>query len=383
MGLVALAFGSVLTAGEAGADPSEARLRAAVDTAVRPLLGEHGAPGLAVAVTVNGEARFFAYGVASKQTKAPVTETTLFEIGSVSKPFTATLTGYAEALGKLSLEDGPGQYLPELRGSPIDRATLLHLGTYTAGGLPLQAPEDVKGDAGMASYLRAWKPQAEPGATRRYSNPSIGLLGRVAGLALGGGFASAMETQLLPALGLRTTFIRVPATAKVDYAWGYDKADKPVRVNPGLLGEEAYGIKSTAADMIRFVQANIEPGRLDGPVRRAIEATHLGHFRVGPMVQGLGWEQYPYPVSVERLLSGNAAGMIFAANPAERLAPPQVAAGPTLFNKTGSTNGFGAYAAFVPARRIGLVILANRNVPIPARIRAAHVILEHLDPALR
>ena len=49
-----------------------------------------------------------------------------------------------------------------------------------------------------------------------------------------------------------------------------------------------------------------------------------------------------------------------------------------LFNKTGSTNGFGAYAAFVPSRRAGIVLLANRNYPIPARIDAAYAVLREV-----
>lgn len=50
-----------------------------------------------------------------------------------------------------------------------------------------------------------------------------------------------------------------------------------------------------------------------------------------------------------------------------------------LINKTGSTNGFGAYVVFVPARQIGVVMLANRNLPIPERVRAAYQILKALD----
>jgi CubicO group peptidase (beta-lactamase class C family) len=48
------------------------------------------------------------------------------------------------------------------------------------------------------------------------------------------------------------------------------------------------------------------------------------------------------------------------------------------FGKTGSTGGFGAYVAFVPAKRIGLVLLANRNLPIPARVEAACAFLDQL-----
>jgi beta-lactamase class C len=70
-------------------------------------------------------------------------------------------------------------------------------------------------------------------------------------------------------------------------------------------------------------------------------------------------------------------------NPTTQLTPPQTPSQPTLFNKTGSTNGFGAYAVFVPAKRIGLVMLANRNFPVPARLTAAHAVLEQLASGVK
>ncbi|MFJ7439575.1 class C beta-lactamase [Methylorubrum thiocyanatum] len=364
----------------AAAEAPSAQIAEAVERAYRPLLKEYDVPGLAVAVTRDGQSAVFTFGLADRAGQRPVTRDTLFEIGSVSKTFTATLAAYARALGRLSLEDAPGRFLPALRGSALDRVSLLELGTYTAGGLPLQFPDGVA-EAAMIAWFRDWQPSAPPGTQRRYSNPSLGLFGAAAAAALGGDFSETMRTRLFPELGLRNTFIRVPEAVIDRYAWGYGKGDRPIRVNPGVLDAEAYGVKSSAADMIRFVEANLDPGRLDPPLRQAVEGTHVGYFRVGAMVQGLGWEQYPYPVSLERLQAGHAPAMTLEAQPAARLDPLQAPSGPTLFNKTGSTNGFGAYVAFVPGKRIGLVMLANRAVPIPARIAAAHAVLEVLAEA--
>ncbi|MGJ9417186.1 class C beta-lactamase [Massilia sp. CMS3.1] len=357
-------------------------LRAAVDGAIRPLMAEHDVPGMAVAVTVDGRVSFFNYGLASREQNSAVSEHTLFELGSISKTFAATLAAYAHEQGALSLADHPGTWLPQLKGSALDRATLLHLGTYTAGGLPLQVPEEVSDLPQAMAYFQSWKPEAAPGTVRRYSNPSLGLFGYIAALAMKSDFAGAVEGLLFPQFGLRQTYVKVPAGAQENYAWGYNRANKAIRVNPGVFDAEAYGVKSSTADMIRYVQANIDPSRLAAPLQRAVEATHVGHFDVGPVVQGLGWEQYPYPVTLGRLLAGNSDTIIMNANPVR----PQASGakrGPILFNKTGSTGGFGGYVLFVPDKKIGVVMLANRNYPIPARVKAGYAILEQLARAAK
>ena len=99
------------------ADGRAEAVTSAVDHAFRPLLDTYGVPGMAVAVTVGGRDYFFSYGIASRERNEPVTKDTLFEIGSVSKIFTATLACYAQALGTLSLDDHASKYMPQLRGS--------------------------------------------------------------------------------------------------------------------------------------------------------------------------------------------------------------------------------------------------------------------------
>lgn len=369
---------------EAAPTKADPALRTSVDRAIRPLMAQYGVPGMAVAVSVNGRAQFFNYGAAARATGSPASEHTLFELGSVSKTFTATLGCLAQDQSALSFSDHPSRYLPALTGSALDRATLLELGAYAAGGLPQQVPEEVADDAQMLAWLRAFQPEAAPGTVRKYSNVSLGLFGRVTALALHADFSQAMQQQVLSPLGLKHSWIHVPPAAMADYAWGEAKDGTPARVKADVFDVETYGIKSSAADMIRYVQANIDPSGLDAPLRHALACTHTGHVAVGEFVQGLGWEQLRGPLTLQRLLDANSDAMINGANPATRLAPQQQAApAGTLFDKTGSTRGFGSYVLFVPSRRVGIVMLANKSVPIPARVEAAYTILQALTPSAR
>ncbi|WP_411034059.1 class C beta-lactamase [Shinella sp. BYT-45] len=363
----------------AGAEDIERRIAPVVEKAVKAVMAENGVPGMAVGVTVAGRHYVFNYGLADKEKSKRVGGDTLFEIGSVSKTFTATLGGYAEAEGKLAFSDAASDHLPALAGSAFDRIAVLDLGTYTAGGLPLQFPDDVTDDGAIIRYFRGWRPGYEPGTRRVYSNPSIGLFGRLAAESLGRPFAALMEDRLFPALGLRRTYIRVPEAETENYAFGHDRQGKPVRVNPGALDAEAYGVKTTAGDMLRFLDANIDPSRLEPSLQKAIASTQTGYYRIGDTFQSLGWELYAWPASLDTLLAGNSSDMALKPQTAMRLVPPQQPAGEVLANKTGSTGGFGAYAAFVPARRIGVVLLANRNYPIAERVKAAYTILTALE----
>ncbi|HHJ1578910.1 TPA: PDC family class C beta-lactamase [Pseudomonas aeruginosa] len=363
-------------AGEAPAD----RLKALVDAAVQPVMKANDIPGLAVAISLKGEPHYFSYGLASKEDGRRVTPETLFEIGSVSKTFTATLASYALAQDKMRLDDRASQHWPALQGSRFDGISLLDLATYTAGGLPLQFPDSVQKDqAQIRDYYRQWQPTYAPGSQRRYSNPSIGLFGYLAARSLGQPFERLMEQQVFPALGLEQTHLDVPEAALAQYAQGYGKDDRPLRVGPGPLDAEGYGVKTSAADLLRFVDANLHPERLDRPWAQALDATHRGYYKVGDMTQGLGWEAYDWPISLKRLQAGNSTPMALQPHRIARLPAPQALEGQRLLNKTGSTNGFGAYVAFVPGRDLGLVILANRNYPNAERVKIAYAILSGLE----
>ncbi|WP_373459583.1 class C beta-lactamase [Cupriavidus necator] len=380
MQAIAAAAALLWGAGAHAAEPVDATtLKRVVDAAIQPLMQAHDVPGLAVAVTAGGKQYQFHYGVAARASGRKVDADTLFEIGSVSKTFTATLAAYAQARGDLALTDNAAKYLPALAGSSLGATRLLDLGTYAAGGLPLQFPEAVTDTDKMVDYFRNWHPRYAPGTHRQYSNPSIGLFGYLAARSMGQPFDALMEKTLFPALGLRSTYITVPKARMGDYAYGYAKDGKPVRVTPGVLDAEAYGVKTTSADLLRFVMANIDSTGLDETLRRALATTRTGYFKVGDMVQGLAWEMYAWPAQRDSVLAGSSPQVVFEANPVARLEPPQAARSDMLVNKTGSTNGFGAYVAYVPSQRIGIVMLANKNFPVAERVKAAFQVLSYLD----
>ena len=369
---VVLASSAVAKARQPGVD-------ATVQEAARAVMHQYRIPGLAIAVSVRGERYYYNYGVASRQSQQRVTSDTLFEIGSISKTFTGTLATYAQAEGRLSLADSPGKYMPRLAGSSLDRVTLIQLGTHTAGGFPLQLPDDIRNAEQLVDYFKAWQPKFVPGTQRTYANPSIGLLGMVAARSMNVTFTEAMEQRLFPALGLHDSYIDVPASKMPLYAQGYTAQEAPVRVNPGVIAAEAYGVKTSAKDLIRFIELQMRPGRATGKLQQAIVDTHTGYFSVGPMTQDLIWEQYAYPVSIDVLLQGNSGEMAYESHPVTALNPPQPPREDVWINKTGGTNGFSAYVAFVPSKEMGIAILANKNYPNEPRVRLAYRILSRLE----
>jgi beta-lactamase class D/CubicO group peptidase (beta-lactamase class C family) len=352
-----------------------------VDQAIRPLMEKNAIPGMAVALTVNGKHYFYNYGVTSKQTGQAVSNTTLFELGSLGKTFTATLATYAQAQGKLSMSDPVSRHVPYLRGSSFDNIRLVHLATHTVGDFPMQVPKEITTYDQLMDYYKQWKPGHAAGSHRTYSNLGIGLLSIATANSMGVPYVEAMDRTLFPALGLASTYIKVPAGEMDQYAQGYDGNAAPVRMNPDVLADEAYGVKSNTRDMMRFLDANMGMVQLEPKLARAIADTHSGYFRVGALTQDLVWEQYHGGAGLEQLLNSTDPKMAWKSNPASTIDPPLAPQADAWLHKTGSTGGFSAYALFNPARRIGIVMLSNRALPGDQRVSSAYKLLNQLGPA--
>lgn len=346
-----------------------------VDDIIKPLMEQKQIPGMSVAISVEGKHYIYHYGVQSKQSLVPVSDETLFEIGSLSKTFTATLAAYAQDQGKLDFSQKVSHYLPELKGSAFDQVTVMNLATHTSG-LSLFVPDSITNSAELIRYYQHWKPTKAIGQYRSYSNLGVGLLGIVTAKQLKMPFEQAMEKLMLPALGLKHTYIHVPKNQHKNYAQGYNKHDQPIRVAPQILDAESYGLKSNAKDLIRFLDINMQTKKVVKPWQEAVENTHTGFYMTDSFMQDMMWESYSWPVSLAQLQQGNRNEMALQPQKVEAITPVMPPETQAFYNKTGSTNGFATYAAFIPENQVGIIILSNKWYPIPDRITAAYQLIE-------
>ncbi|MFW6697386.1 ADC family extended-spectrum class C beta-lactamase [Acinetobacter pittii] len=352
--------------------PKDQEIKKLVDQNFKPLLDKYDVPGMAVGVIQNNKKYEMYYGLQSVQDKKAVNSSTIFELGSVSKLFTATAGGYAKTKGTISFKDTPGKYWKELKNTPIDQVNLLQLATYTSGNLGLQFPDEVQTDQQVLTFFKDWKPKNSIGEYRQYSNPSIGLFGKVVALSMNKPFDQVLEKTIFPDLGLKHSYVNVPKTQIQNYAFGYNQENQPIHVNPGPLDAPAYGVKSTLPDMLSFINANLNPQKYPKDIQRAINETHQGFYQVGTMYQALGWEEFSYPAPLQTLLDSNSEQIVMKPNKVTAISKePSV----KMFHKTGSTNGFGTYVVFIPKENIGLVMLTNKRIPNEERIKAAYAVL--------
>lgn len=358
---------------------SEQAFQARAAEVFKPLMAKYDVPGLAVGVTWQGKHYVYTQGMADRAAAIAVDSDTLFELGSLSKTFNVTLAALAQQRSLLSLDDPVAKHIPELGKRPFGALSLMDLATHHSSGLPLQPPDVAKDDASLMAWLKQWQPVDGSGHERAYSNVSIGMLGRISAQAFGQPYAQALHDNVLQPLALQHTYVDVPATQMKHYAYGYAReTNAAIRVNPGMLDAEAYGLKSDIDDMLRFVDINLGAVVVPEQLSTAIQTTHQGVTRTSEFTQAMIWERYPWPVSREELLAGNAPALALESQPASRLSSRDVSEQGVLFSKTGSTNGFGGYVAFIPDEEIGLVLLANRNVPLEPRVDAAFRLLQQV-----
>lgn len=258
------------------------------DGEIRRLLEERRARGGIVGVVVglleaDGSQRVVSAGTAGNS--VPLDEDTVFEIGSITKPFTAILLAELADRGELRLEDPVAKYLPAGQRAPARNGkgiTLLDLATHTAG-LPREAtnlrPSNPKnpyvdfGVADMYAFLAGYELPRDPGESWDYSNIGFALLGHLLERRAEMPFEQLLRARLLDPLRLHDTAITLPERLSLRAAQGFDERLEPTpALDRGAL-PAAGGLRSTVRDLLRFAAANVLAGG-DDRLGRAMRATH-------------------------------------------------------------------------------------------------------------
>ncbi|MEP6919566.1 MAG: serine hydrolase domain-containing protein [bacterium] len=234
-----------------------------LDDFIRQHMRDFGLPGMTLAIANReGQLRTSEYGFADLKAGTKVTPPTLFEIGSISKSFTAIAVLQAAEEGKLNLQKPVIEYLPWLKiESKFPPFTTHHLLSHTAGlpGVPLLT----------RVAFSTLQTVAEPGTTFLYSNIGYVLLGFLLEAIDKRAFAEVMLQRVLEPLGMKASAPVITNAIRQRVAVGYEPLyeDRPFPLRGKLaeapwieVPEAAGSIASTAGDMIAYLQLLLNRG---------------------------------------------------------------------------------------------------------------------------
>jgi CubicO group peptidase (beta-lactamase class C family) len=265
---------------------------------------------------------------------------TLFEIGSISKVFTALLLADMVERGEVALDDPAEKFLPAGSKMP-ERAgrkiTLLDLATHRSGlprlpdNMAMADPDDPYADyseAQLLDFLASHQLGRDIGSQYEYSNFGMGLLGYLLARRAGSDYETLLRTRITGPLGMKDTAVMLSAQQLGRFATGHDMFMRPAKPWTLDLLAGAGGVRSTANDMLRFVQGFVEPG--NGPLAPAMKAMLARRW----------------PAADPRF--DTALGWVIAKSPAG-----------DIVMHDGGTGGYRSSLAFDPAKKRGAVLLTN------------------------
>lgn len=312
-----------------------------VDSVVRPYIQLKHTAGLAIAIIKDGKVYTYNYGETKKGNhQLPDPGNTLFEIGSISKTFTAILLADEVVKGQMLLDDPISRYLPDsiptmaYKGVPITLKTLsnhssglprLPINLYKKGD-PIDDPYKNYDTQRMYIYLKNFKPFREVGVNYEYSNFAVGLLGNILATHNRTSYDILLASRITGPLKMQHTFVTIPTRFTSDFAQGYNEkgeATSPWDLNTLVA---AGGIRSTVNDLVKYLYANMNKAPKN--LQKAIDLTHEVTFEKGKNIIGLGWH-------ISKLKNN------------------------TIFQHSGGTGGFRTFVAFDKTNNTGVVVLSN------------------------
>jgi CubicO group peptidase (beta-lactamase class C family) len=327
------------------ATPASQSVDVISDTAIRQILSDRidrdqQSVGMVVGIVTPDGHSFVTHGQRSEP-KLPITQETVFNLGSVTKVFTSLLLADAVRRGEVALDDPAAKFLPpglkalQRNGKSI---TLADLATHTSGlpssiiALPsasgAPAPKLTVEQAYSSNpddlfrFLAAYELTQDPGSQYIYSHLGMNLLAHILAVRANSSFGSLLEQRILRPLRMKST----GGTAKLNSIAGHDADLNSLPAELGLGG--AGGLQSSARDMAAFLEAAMGLHRTELTSAFAMLLSVQRPTLEPNLKAALGW--------MVRTVDGR-----------------------TFVEKGGTSKGFHSYIGFDPSRRIGVVVLSN------------------------
>ncbi len=310
---------------------------------VRARVDDGWSVGIVVGVVDGTGARFFSYGRTARTGGQPVNERTVYEIGSITKVFTAVTLADMAIRREVGLDDPVQRYLPDSVRVPSrnGKAITLRLLSAQRSGLPRMptnfAPADPAnpfadyGAAKLYAFLDGYALPRDPGASYEYSNLGVGLLGFALARGAGTSYEGMILRHVIDPLHLADTRVTLTPDLRARLAHGYAGGQEVGNWDLDALAA-AGAIRSTAADMATFLSAAM--GLVHTPLDSAFRLTEAIEFDAGPGMRiGLGWH----------VIGPDSSAVIW---------------------HNGGTGGYHAFIGFDPRRRVGVVVLSNSTLSI-------------------
>jgi CubicO group peptidase (beta-lactamase class C family) len=303
-------------------------------------------PGVAAGVIHGTKEAVVTLGITSVENPLEVNSDTLFQIGSISKTYTATAVMRLVEDGSLELDEPVRKYLPELTlaDPAVARAvTMRHLLTHTGGFIGDYFASISRGDdalAQMVARLDRLEQLTPLGDAWSYNNAGFYIAGRVVEVVTRKPFETALFDLVLQPLNLERSLFRVSDIVLHRFAVGHHRDGKVAR--PWSLGRPAApigGLATTVRDLLTYARHQWEPRALLTH-RSFAEMRQPYADAVAPRSIGLGWFLH------------ESDGCLFVTH-------------------AGATNGQHALLVVAPERRFALAVLTNHDDG-PAVYKAIH-----------
>lgn len=296
--------------------------------------------GIVVGIIDEQGSRIIHYGNQAQTNACPVDGNTIFEIGSITKVFTAAALMQLAEQGELQLDDPISKFLPESVQPPTyngQAISLWNLATHTSG-LPRLPDNLTPADesnpyadytvAQLYAFLSNYQLSREIGSQYDYSNLGAGLLGHLLSRKAGIDYETLIQTYIAQPLHMSDLGVHLSPAQQARFATGHNTLGQPVPYwdIPTLAGAGA--LRSTANDLLKFLAANLQ--LILSPCTPMLQKTHVVQAQTGISGMAIAWAWHVF--------NRHNTEIIF---------------------HDGGTGGFRSFLGLIKQKPLGVVVLSN------------------------